>query len=64
MYPLLTNDRTLTPAQILEAHKRQPTIEIHQSHCDHMTKRSENSPSSTSSSFILLSVRARKAGVA
>jgi transposase len=27
MYPLLTNDRTLTPAQILEAHKRQPTIE-------------------------------------
>lgn len=27
MYPLLTNDRTLTDAQILEAHKRQPTIE-------------------------------------
>jgi transposase len=27
MYPLLTNDRTLTDAQVLEAHKRQPTIE-------------------------------------
>ena len=27
MYPLLTNDRTLTPKQVLEAHKRQPTIE-------------------------------------
>ena len=27
MYPLLTNDRTLTPAQVLDAHKRQPTIE-------------------------------------
>jgi transposase len=27
MYPLLTNDRTLTPAQVLEAHKRQPAIE-------------------------------------
>ena len=27
MYPLLTNDRALTPAQVLEAHKRQPTIE-------------------------------------
>ena len=27
MYPLLTNDRTLTPRQALEAHKRQPTIE-------------------------------------
>jgi transposase len=27
MYPLLTNDRTLTEAQVLEAHKRQPTIE-------------------------------------
>jgi transposase len=27
MYPLLTNDRSLTPAQVLEAHKRQPTIE-------------------------------------
>lgn len=27
MYPLLTNDRTLTPPQVLEAHKRQPTIE-------------------------------------
>jgi len=27
MYPLLTNDRQLTPAQVLEAHKRQPTIE-------------------------------------
>ena len=27
MYPLLTNDHTLTPAQILEAHKGQPTIE-------------------------------------
>jgi transposase len=27
MYPLLSNDRTLTDAQILEAHKRQPTIE-------------------------------------
>ena len=27
MYPLLTNDRTLTGAQVLEAHKRQPTIE-------------------------------------
>lgn len=27
MYPLLTNDRRLTPAQVLEAHKRQPTIE-------------------------------------
>ena len=27
MYPLLTNDRTLTPAQVLEAHKRQPMIE-------------------------------------
>jgi transposase len=26
MYPLLSNDRTLTDAQILEAHKRQPTI--------------------------------------
>jgi transposase len=27
MYPLLTNDRDLTPAQVLEAHKRQPSIE-------------------------------------
>lgn len=27
MYPLLCNDRQLTPAQILEAHKGQPTIE-------------------------------------
>jgi transposase len=27
MYPLLTNDRTLTDAQVLEAHKRQPAIE-------------------------------------
>ena len=27
MYPLLTNDDTLTPAQVLEAHKRQPGIE-------------------------------------
>jgi transposase len=27
MYPLLTNDRKLTPAQVLEAHKRQPAIE-------------------------------------
>ena len=27
MYPLLTNDRALTPAQVLEAHKRQPVIE-------------------------------------
>ncbi len=27
MYPLLTNDSTLTNAHVLEAHKRQPTIE-------------------------------------
>ena len=27
MYPLSSNDRNLTPAQILEAHKGQPTIE-------------------------------------
>jgi transposase len=27
MYPLLTNDKTLTPRQVLEAHKGQPTIE-------------------------------------
>jgi len=27
MYPLLTNDASLTPRQVLEAHKRQPTIE-------------------------------------
>ena len=27
MYPLLTNDRSLTPLQVLEAHKGQPTIE-------------------------------------
>jgi transposase len=27
MYPLLTNDRSLTPAQVLQAHKGQPTIE-------------------------------------
>jgi transposase len=27
MYPLLTNDRSLTPQQVLEAHKRQPQIE-------------------------------------
>jgi transposase len=27
MYPLLTNDRELFPRQVLEAHKRQPTIE-------------------------------------
>lgn len=27
MYPLITNDRTLTPAQVLKAHKRQPKIE-------------------------------------
>jgi len=27
MYPLLTNDRTLTPIQALQAHKGQPTIE-------------------------------------
>jgi transposase len=27
MYPLLTNDGTLTDAQVLEAHKHQPTIE-------------------------------------
>ncbi len=26
MYPLLTNDRSLTPKQVLEAHKRQPGI--------------------------------------
>ena len=26
MYPLLTNDPTLTDAQVLEAHKRQPTL--------------------------------------
>ena len=26
-YPLLSNDRTLTPVQVLEAHKGQPTIE-------------------------------------
>jgi transposase len=26
-YPLLTNDRSLTPAQVLEAHKGQPAIE-------------------------------------
>ena len=26
-YPLMTNDRTLTPAQVLEAHKGQPMIE-------------------------------------
>jgi transposase len=27
MYPLITNDRTLTPADVLLAHKRQPAIE-------------------------------------
>ncbi len=27
MYPLLTNDRTLSPRQVFEAHKHQPTIE-------------------------------------
>jgi len=27
MYPLITNDRSLTARQVLEAHKRQPTIE-------------------------------------
>jgi len=27
MYPLLTNDKSLSPAQVLEAHKRQPSIE-------------------------------------
>lgn len=27
MYPLLTNDKTLPPAQVLKAHKGQPTIE-------------------------------------
>ncbi|MFH0947315.1 MAG: IS1634 family transposase, partial [Planctomycetota bacterium] len=27
MYPLLTNDRQLSPREVLEAHKRQPTIE-------------------------------------
>ena len=27
MYPLLTNDYQLTPSQVLEAHKRQPSIE-------------------------------------
>jgi transposase len=27
MYPLLTNDKTLSPAQALEAHKGQPTLE-------------------------------------
>lgn len=27
MYPLLSNDRTLTPSQVLEAHKGQPVIE-------------------------------------
>jgi len=27
MYPLLTNDRTLTNQQVIEAHKRQPVIE-------------------------------------
>jgi len=27
MYPLVTNDKVLTPRQVLEAHKRQPTIE-------------------------------------
>jgi transposase len=27
MYPLLTNDRNLSPAQVLQAHKGQPTIE-------------------------------------
>jgi transposase len=27
MYPLLTNDRSLSPRQVLEAHKRQPSIE-------------------------------------
>jgi transposase len=26
-YPLLTNDRSLTPAQVLTAHKAQPRIE-------------------------------------
>jgi transposase len=27
MYPLITNDRSLSPAQVLEAHKGQPSIE-------------------------------------
>src|SRR5262245_30329362 len=27
MYPLITNDRTMSPAQVLEAHKGQPMIE-------------------------------------
>jgi transposase len=27
MYPLLTNDRSLTSAQVLEAHKHQPSVE-------------------------------------
>jgi transposase len=64
MYPLLSNDRTLTPAQVLDAHKRQPMIEVHQSHCDHMTKLCRKPPSLTGSSSILLSVRARRSRVA
>ena len=27
MYPVMTNDRTLTPVEVLEAHKGQPAIE-------------------------------------
>ncbi|MBK7250992.1 MAG: hypothetical protein IPI06_08975 [Gammaproteobacteria bacterium] len=27
IYPLITNDRTLTPLQVLEAHKAQPRLE-------------------------------------
>lgn len=27
MYPLITNDRSLTPRQVMEAHKRQPRLE-------------------------------------
>src|SRR5262249_60079995 len=27
MYPLITNDRAMSPAQVLEAHKGQPMIE-------------------------------------
>ena len=27
MYPLLTNDRSLSPEQVLDAHKRQPMVE-------------------------------------
>ena len=27
MYPLMTNDRTLSPAEVLQAHKGQPMID-------------------------------------